>query len=190
MISTFGTAAQLKSKHFQYLPVYRESLITSSSQDGGESVIGPSIASALSDGDTYAANVQVSKVTAIGFLCQKPIIKATDIHSTMNCTPASNNTAYDEGSVELSALLTGTSALSNLKIFPNPVADELNIIYNSQGALLSSKLNIYNCNGIIVKTLSLRDGLNIIDVTELSQGIYFISFINENKNYICKLVKC
>lgn len=98
VVSTFGTTAQLKSKHFKFLPVYRTDLITTTSQDGGESVIGPAIASVLSDGDTYSQNVQVSNVTGIGFLCQKPIISGTDINSTMNCTPASNNTAYDEGS--------------------------------------------------------------------------------------------
>lgn len=89
--ATFGTTAQIKPKHYKYIPVYREKYITKKSVDGNESFIGPSITAVLNDVKTYASAVQISNVVADGFLCQKPIITEADVHSTMDCGVSSVN---------------------------------------------------------------------------------------------------
>lgn len=178
VVATFGTSAQLKSKHFKFLPTYRTSLITTNSQDGGESVNGPSIVAALNDGDTYAANVQVSKVTGIGFLCQKPIIDGSDINSTMDCTPSINNTAYDEGYVSTALPTITENKISEFHVYPNPMMDKINLFIPALDAVKLSTIKLYNSSGIEIRKMNLTDGLNTIDATDLNTGVYLIVLSN------------
>lgn len=82
--ATFGTTAQLKEKHYKYIPVYREKYMTDISYDG-ESYIGPSICAVLYEAGGYKENVQINNVTSIGFWCQKDIVESDDLHSTLDC---------------------------------------------------------------------------------------------------------
>ena len=75
----FGMVAQLKSKHFHLMPDELVDDITDISQDGGESVIGPSIATALNDANYICSasgeqNVFLEDVSQIGFEYQEPVI--------------------------------------------------------------------------------------------------------------------
>lgn len=186
VVSTFGTSAQLKSKHFGFLPVYRTTLITTTSQDGGESVIGPSIASVLSDGDTYSQNVQISNVTGIGYLCQKPIIGSLDINSTMNCTPTADDTSYDEGCVSTARTLVNENSEPDFLVYPNPMSDMFNVNLINMGSDQNSLMKLYNCYGVEVLKTTLNNSSNCIDVASLNTGVYFI--VLSNNNFSCSKI--
>jgi hypothetical protein len=74
--ATFGTNAQLKSKHFKYMPAQLKNQIQDASEsEDGESVRGPSIAGVVNDANY---TVIVENVTTHGFEFAKPIVTETD----------------------------------------------------------------------------------------------------------------
>ena len=83
--AAFGITAQLKPKHYKYIPKYREHLKTKISDDNNTTFIGPSIAAVLNGSDNYSEVVSIENVSHTGFLCQKPILTSVDTHSVMDC---------------------------------------------------------------------------------------------------------
>ena len=59
-----------------------------------------------------------------------------------------------------------------MKIYPNPANNQVTIDNGSTHAL---SLNIYSCLGQLVKEVKLSEGVNTIDVSLFSQGLYLIS---------------
>ena len=68
--ATFGMNAQLKSKHYKYMPSQLEKSIKTESEDG-ESHRGPSIAAVLNDSNY---KVDVENVEAHGFKYNPPVL--------------------------------------------------------------------------------------------------------------------
>lgn len=58
-------------------------------------------------------------------------------------------------------------------LFPNPASNELNIVVGA-----SSNLLIHNNLGQIVVERNLNNYGNVIDVSHLSTGVYFITIVN------------
>ncbi|HOF15467.1 MAG TPA: S8/S53 family peptidase [Bacteroidales bacterium] len=78
---------------------------------------------------------------------------------------------------------------SLFKIYPNPTNDILNISCLSDNAQFY-QLQIYDIRGSIVKTHSFHTSQAWIDVTDFSQGIYFVKCItDDNQVDILKFVK-
>lgn len=64
-----------------------------------------------------------------------------------------------------------------VKIYPNPAANQLNIV---QLKNKSGKINIYDLNGRVLIAEKLTDGINVISTEQLSSGIYFYHYIDAN----------
>lgn len=64
-----------------------------------------------------------------------------------------------------------------VRIFPNPTNNRLNVISNS----IISRVNIIDVNGRLIKQESHK---NIIDVEELNNGLYLIQFLDKQNNVI------
>lgn len=74
-----------------------------------------------------------------------------------------------------------------ITIYPNPASYIVNLkIQNSNNELL--KLNIYNALGILVKTLSISKKENQVNVSDLTNGIYFTTVSFDNFTAKQKLV--
>lgn len=70
---------------------------------------------------------------------------------------------------DISGMLSTNDFVSqNFNIYPNPTSDVLNI--NLENNLVLEKLTIYNNLGQVVKTAT----ENIIDVSQLAKGLYFV----------------
>ena len=71
---------------------------------------------------------------------------------------------------------------TNIKVFPNPANNELNILYISESDNSEIEIKIYDLTGrnILSKTQVLNNGANLItlDVSKLSNGIYFLHYKN------------
>jgi len=84
--------------------------------------------------------------------------------------------------IELNSINTKKNYKSNfLKIFPNPVKDKLNIVWNNKIKLTEFKISLGN--GEIFNYYTAKQTNNkIIDVSALVPGTYFMSIKNEDWN--------
>ncbi|OAD45532.1 T9SS type A sorting domain-containing protein [Polaribacter atrinae] len=110
---------------------------------------------------------------------------------------ADNNgvlTENDEANNRNCIQITVDAALSNidyefknqLKVFPNPTSDIINIKANTNLGI--NQLYIYNLNGRLIKE-SATD-LDKINISELSKGIYLLKVVgNENKTAVFRIIK-
>lgn len=73
----------------------------------------------------------------------------------------------------------------NISIYPNPVADQLYI----DGLETAYQLRITNQLGQTVLTEMLNGAQNTVNVSQLSQGVYFVTLSNQNQTVSFKIVK-
>ena len=76
--------------------------------------------------------------------------------------------------------------LEQITLFPNPVYDKLNLYINDLN-IKETQIQIFDINGIILKTLTKNSTHVIIDLSNYSRGIYLIKILSGN-NYIYKKV--
>jgi len=76
--------------------------------------------------------------------------------------------------------------ISNFRIFPNP-ADETLIIFNDHTKPVITRL--YNSSGVQIRELYLEPGQNILNISQLPEGVYFLNFIDNNKSHRTGFVK-
>lgn len=69
---------------------------------------------------------------------------------------------------------------TNFDIYPNPTSDKLTIALPSQQKS-KSILQIYNTMGVLVKTVDINHSSIVIDISELSSGLYFIRMTNSQQ---------
>ena len=86
--------------------------------------------------------------------------------------------------IELVIGIESYSINDKIKIYPNPTSHQL-IIESEE--LLFKKIDIINVTGKTIK--SIKQNINIINVTDLSNGIYFIKVFTEEKTITKKFVK-
>ena len=101
-------------------------------------------------------------------------------YSTTNWTDIDAQTSFDE---DCSLSVNEHGLNETIAIYPNPVKGMLNISMEMDGIY-----NILSINGQIVKQGIIRNGKNRIDVSTLSNGIYFIKIKIENGELSKKLV--
>lgn len=71
---------------------------------------------------------------------------------------------------EVKQVTGNTDAQAGLKVYPNPVVNGTMYIETQ----VDSKGYIYNTSGSLVKTIDLRKGRNMVSVSGIASGVYFI----------------
>ncbi len=109
-------------------------------------------------------------------------------HSTENDIITYTFKIYEDGNesnafhftYKYDANYVGVSNISNNNIFvyPNPVKEKFTVKLNS---LNNSEIVLTNILGRVVLTQKLQENKNTVDVSKLSNGVYFYSIINNNK---------
>jgi len=81
-----------------------------------------------------------------------------------------------------------TESSSSISIFPNPTRTKFTLKNNRFITL--QRLDIYEITGRLVKTFAINDTqeLRVIDVSDLSNGTYFINISSEHSRIIKKLI--
>lgn len=74
---------------------------------------------------------------------------------------------------------------TSLNIYPNPASDYINI--SSQNTI--ENINIYNIDGKKIDNIKTNKTNNIIDISNLQQGIYILETISENQVEKSKFIK-
>lgn len=69
------------------------------------------------------------------------------------------------------------STLLNADIYPNPASNVLNIRLNESTA--KGVFTIHDAGGKTIKSIAMNSIQNAIDISELSSGVYFVTFSNE-----------
>jgi hypothetical protein len=75
---------------------------------------------------------------------------------------------------------------SALKVFPNPASSDLTIDFG--GLTAQSSIQIMNLHGQVVKTLSVWESVQTIDVSDLAAGNYLLTIINGNQPIVKRIV--
>ena len=161
----FGMVAQLKSKHFYLMPDELVDDITDISQDGGESVIGPSIATAVNDAnyicsDSGEQNVFLEDVSQVGFEFQEPVVP--EEHVPIVC----DNLSVGEIDTNVKSFIA----------YPNPNKGLLTVKSEENGIL-----RIMNLLGTVLREESIEDihEPKILDISYLPSGMYIVVFEGE-----------
>ena len=70
---------------------------------------------------------------------------------------------------------------NQISVYPNPAVDQLSVTLNKD-----AEMTVYNIMGQAVMTVEGRTGVNNIDITSLTSGIYFISAGTDTQKFIVK----
>ena len=103
-----------------------------------------------------------------------------------------NNTSYG-GNVFISKLfdgtvgIKGTTRLSDLSIFPNPVSDLITIMFTDESK--SRSISLYNLNGRILNHYETDDKTIRIDMRQFNNGVYFVKCIDHQSIVVRKVIK-
>ena len=107
-------------------------------------------------------------------------------------TPAS----YTESAMEIdyvrvyqeaTASVSEINNVINVKLFPNPVNDKLNIQFSSD--LGEIKGTIYSLTGQKIQVFTQNNLEKTIEISDLSEGIYFLKLETEKGTYTHKIIK-
>ncbi|APY11632.1 hypothetical protein BWZ22_10425 [Seonamhaeicola sp. S2-3] len=71
------------------------------------------------------------------------------------------------------------------KIYPNPTMGKIEI----SNIPINSILNISNISGAIIRTINTKKSAEIIDISDLESGLYFISNSDKNNYFVKKIIK-
>ena len=70
---------------------------------------------------------------------------------------------------------------THVSLYPNPAVDQLNITLNK-----SAEVTVYNIMGQTVMTMEGRAGVNVLDISSLNSGIYFVSAGSDTQKFVVK----
>lgn len=173
--ATYGTEAQLKSKHFKYMPCNLQNLIATEYNPDGESYQGPAIAAVVNEsvgnGDGYY-NLIVEDVTSIGFNEQdKDVLLETDIY---DCVKSASSMQSDNQS----------DFGNSLVIYPNPATDLVHIQLGNYYEEVKS-ISILSVEGKIVARQEVNSKASInMNISNLKPGLYFVEIGSSIKKLV------
>ena len=206
--ATFGQNAQMRSQRLRYIPcqlrVERSGGIgvsTTINNPDGESRSAPSPGAVLSEEDKpgfYALDFPVTEVTAIGYNISAHYLPPNAfIRSSFDdyeiCNESVNgvnffipngyeDTPNPRSPLEGGPLNVTDFILESIDIYPNPTNSILNITLPN--SIEGEEVQFYSILGKQVGSYKLQSE-NQIDVTHLSEGLYFLKF---NKSGLVKKV--
>lgn len=70
---------------------------------------------------------------------------------------------------------------TTMRVYPSPATEKLNVTLSN-----NSRIVIYNITGQVINTIDGQAGVNTINVSSLSSGVYFISAGNHTQKFIIK----
>lgn len=73
---------------------------------------------------------------------------------------------------------------SSLKLYPNPFNGVVNV-----DVVNSSKIEVYNLAGKLIKTKNINKGNSQLDMTQYANGLYIVKVINETGTVYKKIIK-
>lgn len=75
------------------------------------------------------------------------------------------------------------------KVYPNPANDKITVELKNKAEILNTHFNLQNINGQTVLEIENLNPITRIDITDLSNGVYFIQISNSTQSQSIRLVK-
>jgi hypothetical protein len=73
-----------------------------------------------------------------------------------------------------------------VNLFPNPSSTVLNVSIENYKLTNTSRINIYDLHGKIVKQINAVNAENMISISELAKGQYIMNLLENSKKIVCK----
>lgn len=89
--------------------------------------------------------------------------------------------------VKLNTALNIDDVQTESNIYPNPASDHLHLNLGNQNT--PTRVNIINCQAVVLKSIILEPSENTIDISVLSKGLYFVEIDNGKETFIKKIIK-
>lgn len=113
-------------------------------------------------------------------------VKGIPVPSTITLKPFSSIILFKNINQVTENRIQKLSSDINLKIYPNPVTEQVNIEVTNWSA---SSCRLYNSNGQLIKLFDLKRGLNTFNVNNLKSGSYLIQLSTRQGNLTQKMIK-
>ncbi|MFN3941983.1 MAG: T9SS type A sorting domain-containing protein [Flavobacterium sp.] len=124
------------------------------------------------------------RLNGVNYTASNGIIIIPNVPPGNHVITRNNSTSLYYIRTQYSVLSDDNFEVSNIKIYPNPVFDTLNIFVDAMVTINSVK--VYNLAGQLVKY---QDNINAINVSDLQQGIYMIEIETSNGREVKKFIK-
>lgn len=102
---------------------------------------------------------------------------------------AYKKSSYQNVNLRLQANSSGSESVVknySLKIFPNPASSD--VVLSTVG-FKCKELVIYNTYGVVVKKVAINGNSTLVDISNLSSGLYFVEAVLNRQKIISKFVK-
>jgi hypothetical protein len=76
---------------------------------------------------------------------------------------------------------------NEFRVYPNPAKTD--VIIETPNITTESSVSIININGQILKQQKLTNTITSLDISDLSNGVYFAKYISEDKTQLVKIIK-
>lgn len=134
-------------------------------------------AGAVASGN-FLMNIQNGNVTRT--ISSLPVNSSFDIYLYLEDNAGNRTKIYDLNNV----LDIQDSILSETEIYPNPTSSLINIDFTTEATY-----ELTTINGQIIQIGKLINGKNILEMSNLSKGLYFLSIKTDRGNTTKKIVK-
>lgn len=125
-----------------------------------------------------------------GFQCDSMTSSVEWDYTKLKCFKDNSFTLYNPSGQDCEYYLTylgiPETNRHELICYPNPTNGILNINNTFNGDRL---VEIYNYQGCLLRKFKLKSNLNSIDISDLKNGIYFLTFQSKTDNFVCKIIK-
>jgi predicted outer membrane repeat protein len=178
-------------------PKISYSLVQASSCNDLQQVNSPTIQ--CGSGMYYNANPLFKDTTNLDFnIAKNSLLVDHGLNDSLNKynvkTDINNKNRFINGQCDIGAVEFEPNvavinlAQNNIKVFPNPTKDYIYIQQLNESNNIKELL-VYNINGQLIKKVFNFDS-NMLNISELNQGMYFITLIQDNNETGCfKIVK-
>lgn len=135
------------------------------------------------DSITTTGTIEVPTTSTLGVTSMR-VVKNYFDYATSSCSISSGYGQVEDYKLNIGVLATNTFNTSNLKFYPNPVKNILNLSFNQN----IEKINVYNLLGqeVLVK---LNSDNTKIDMSNLVSGNYLVKFTSGDKVKTMKIIK-
>ena len=141
---------------------------------------------------TAAGNAPIADGYDFSFDWTAPVVGSGDVtfYAAVNAANGNGNTGGDviylTSHTVTEEVITGINDPDSDNLFsfyPNPATDIINVSIPSNNGFL----NIYNTSGVLVSSKEIYNN-DVVNISELAKGAYFLTIVSENDTYKDKLI--
>lgn len=77
----------------------------------------------------------------------------------------------------------------NAKVYPNPVLEKINIVFDKEVVNLVHSAEVYDINGKLIKTVKIHKSESSVSFKEMPPSIYIIKLISSHQYLDFKIIK-